>query len=183
VYRVGLQKYAKFDSAGSRYYRTSPDSSRIRPDQPTGGDNVVVLNAELRVRSPIYPELLQLAAFADAGVVWNRNSLSSRSTFTQLKVTPGIGVRIFSPIGPLRIDLAYGPQRSPAGPVYYIDQGDLTRRGGEVFCVSPGNTLAVTETAEDVTQAAGSCPSTFAPLARRGFFRRLRFNFSIGQAF
>ncbi|MBC7896414.1 MAG: BamA/TamA family outer membrane protein [Cytophagaceae bacterium] len=183
VYRVGPGRFATLDSAGSTYYRTSPDSSRIRPDQPTGGDNVVVLNAEFRFRSPVYPELLQLAAFADAGEVWNRNSLSSRSAFTQLKVTPGVGVRVFSPIGPLRVDIAYGPRTLPGGPVYYIDQGDLTRRGGEVFCVSPGNTLAVTETAGDFTQAAGSCPSTFEPRSQRGFFQRLRFNFSIGQAF
>lgn len=184
IYRVGANRFAVVTDSGRTYYRTSPDSSRIRPDQPTGGDNVVVLNAELRLPSPIYPELLQLAAFADAGEVWNRRSLSSRSSFTQLKVTPGVGVRIFSPIGPLRIDVAWGPRSLPAGPVYYIDvdRGD-DGGGGEVFCVSPGNTLAVIEQEGVISQEAGRCPSTFTPPTRRGFFQRLRFNFSIGQAF
>ena len=183
VYRVGPGRFDIVQDSGNTYYRTTPNASRIRPDQPTGGDNVVVLNAELRVRSPIYPELIQIAAFADAGEVWNRNSLSSRSTFTQLKVTPGVGVRVFSPIGPLRVDVAYGPRVLPAGPVYYIDQGDKTRPGGEVFCVSPGNTLAVVGNGGVLTQASGSCPSTFAPPTARSFPQRLRLHFSIGQAF
>lgn len=185
VYRVGPDRYAVFDSAGATYYRAPADVSRLRPDQPTGGDNVVVLNAELRMRSPAYPELLQLAVFADAGEVWNRSSASARSSFTKLRVTPGVGVRVFSPIGPLRVDVAYGPRESPVGPVYYIDQGDqdLSRRGGEVFCVSPGNTLAITTVQGEFRQAPGACPSSFRPPNRRGFFERLRFNFSIGQAF
>jgi outer membrane protein insertion porin family/translocation and assembly module TamA len=183
VYRVGLQQFDEVIEGDSLFYRTRADAARIRPDQPIGGDNVVVLNAELRFRSPIYPELLQLAAFADAGEVWNQRSLSTRTSFRQLKVTPGLGVRVFSPIGPLRMDVAYGPRRLPDGPVYYIDQGDALRAGGQVFCVSPANRLPVVLEDGVLTQASGSCPSTFAPPIRRGFFERLRFNFSIGQAF
>ena len=183
VYRLRDSLFRKVVEGGKTYYRTSADTVREKPDQPTGGDNVVVLNAELRLRSPVYPELVQVALFADAGEVWNRRSLSARTSFAALKVTPGLGVRVFSPIGPLRLDVAYGPRQQPAGPVYYVDRGTATRQGGEVFCVSPGNTLAVTEVNGVPTQESGRCPSTFQPRGRSGFLQRLVFNFSIGQAF
>ena len=178
LYRV-LQ-YDTVQVGDTILFRAPAGASLQRPDTPTGGDNVVVFNAEMRVRSPVYPDILQLAAFADAGRVWNRRSPTARSGFKQLKVTPGVGVRVFSPIGPLRVDVAYGPRVLPSGPVYYID-----RQGGQVFCVSPGNTLAIIESSEtgELTQAAGSCPASFVPPTRTRFFNRLRFHFSIGQAF
>lgn len=166
---------------GETFYRadvTTIDQRDNRLDAPTGGDNVIVANAELRLRSPLYPELIQYALFADAGEVWNRGTASVGSAFNQMKVTPGVGVRVFTPIGPLRMDIAYGPRELRAGPVYYTP----LERGGEsdpVFCVSPGNTLAITA----VGQEAGPCPASYAPPPRGSFFRRLRFHFSIGQPF
>lgn len=182
VYRVAnSEEVALLDSAGSQFLRMRPGARRRDLDQPTGGDNVVVVNTELRLRSPWYPEVLQLAAFADAGDVWNTTSLSTRSRFSQLKVTPGLGVRVFTPIGPLRVDIAYGPRALPAGPVYYLASGAGTN--GEVFCVSPGNTLPVTTVGGRLSQAQGSCPASFDPPPLTGFLRRLVPTFSIGQAF
>lgn len=167
--------------AGVTYYRA--DEERInnrdnRLDAPTGGDNVIVANAEMRLRSPLYPELIQYAVFADAGEVWNRGASTVESAFRQLKVTPGAGVRVFTPIGPLRVDIAYGPRQLRPGPVYYTPR---TRSGqaDPVFCVSPNNTLEVSP----LGQEAGRCPSSYAPPSRDAFFRRLRFHFSIGQPF
>jgi len=167
--------------SGTTYYRA--DVERIdqrdnRLDAPTGGDNVIVANAEIRLRSPLYPDLIQYAVFADAGEVWNRGASTVESAFRQLKVTPGAGVRVFTPIGPLRVDIAYGPRQLRPGPVYYTPR---TRSGqaDPVFCVSPNNTLEVTA----VGQEAGRCPSSYAPPTRDSFYRRLRFHFSIGQPF
>ena len=179
-----LYQVASFDTVagpnGETFYRADVDTINRRDnrlDSPTGGDNVIVGNAELRLRSPLYPELIQYALFADAGEVWNRSSTIG-SAFASLKVTPGVGLRVFTPIGPLRVDVAYGPRQLRPGPVYYTPR----ERSGEadpVFCVSPGNTLAVSQ----IGQQAGVCPSSYAPPTRDNFFRRLRFHFSIGQPF
>jgi outer membrane protein insertion porin family/translocation and assembly module TamA len=166
---------------GETFYRANRDTIDRRDnrlDAPTGGDNVIVANAELRLRSPLYPELIQYAIFADAGEVWNRGTATAGSAFQQLKVTPGAGVRVFTPIGPLRVDIAYGPRRLRPGPVYFTSRA-RTGESDPVFCVSPNNTLAVT----DAGQQAGACPASYAPPARGTFFSRLRFHFSIGQPF
>lgn len=166
---------------GETFYRADVDTIDKRDnrlDSPTGGDNVIVANAELRLRSPLYPDLIQYALFADAGEVWNRGSSTVGSAFRQLKVTPGVGVRVFTPIGPLRVDIAYGPRQLRPGPVYYTSRRG-TGESDPVFCVSPGNTLEVTP----IGQEAGACPSSYAPSPSGAFFRRLRFHFSIGQPF
>jgi outer membrane protein assembly factor BamA len=166
---------------GETFYRA--DVERInerdnRLDAPTGGDNVIVANAEMRLRSPLYPQLIQYAVFADAGEVWNRGASTIESAFRQLKVTPGAGVRVFTPIGPLRVDVAYGPRQLRPGPVYYTPRA-RTGQADPVFCVSPGNLLLVTGEGQE----AGRCPSSYAPPPRDSFTRRLRFHFSIGQPF
>ncbi|MGQ0647073.1 MAG: BamA/OMP85 family outer membrane protein [Gemmatimonadaceae bacterium] len=187
VYQVAdTAEFVAVTDSVATYYRarTDRDLNRRKPDQPTGGDNVVVLNAELRVRSPIYPELLQFAAFVDAGDVWNRRAPSVRSSFRQLKATPGLGMRVFSPIGPLRVDIAYGPKRLPDGPVYFIENRVGNPNRGKVFCVSPGNTLAIRDLGSGVLeQDAGRCPASLAPRLPGTFLKRLVFNFSIGQPF
>lgn len=190
VYRVRENAFDTLRVGGDTYFRARGGARPVEPYQPTGGDNVVVLNAELRLRSPIYPELVQLAAFVDAGQVWNQRATSIRAPLRQLKTTPGVGIRVFSPIGPLRVDVALAPQELPRGPVYFIDDRARLASGianpnlGQVYCVSPGNQLAVTDLGGGtLRQEAGTCPGAFLPPARTGFFRWVTFNFSIGQAF
>jgi len=146
---------------------------------PVGGNALLVGNLELRLRSPVLPELLQWTIFTDAGEVWNRGSLGE----LKLKVTPGIQLTAFSPVGPIRAAVGYNPYARPQGPIYY----EATRQGGELVCVSPGNTLAaqVTTTPDGttITQAPGPCPSTFKPAPDNSFRSRLTFSFAIGQAF
>ena len=101
----------------------------------------------------------------------------------QLKVTPGMGLRVYSPIGPIRIDLAYGPSAIPAGPVYYRPAVLGSAGSGRVYCVSPGNILDVDLSGTDPVQEPGQGPAAYAPPVRGGFFQRLRFHLSIGQAF
>lgn len=190
VYRVRAADVDTVRIGGDRYLQVDSNAIRLNPDQPTGGDNVVVLNAELRLRSPLYPELIQLAAFVDAGHVWNQRATSIRAPLKQLKATPGLGVRVFSPIGPLRMDVALAPQELPRGPVYFIDDRAQVPRGvinpnlGQVYCVSPENRLAITSlTGGAVRQDPGTCPGSYRPPPRTGLFRWVTFNFSIGQAF
>ncbi|MEY4609397.1 MAG: hypothetical protein RL625_1614 [Gemmatimonadota bacterium] len=151
---------------------------------PTGGNAMVVGNVELRFDSPLFPELLSLVAFADAGRVWNRGVGVERLRFTSLAVTPGFGVRVRTPVGQIRADIGYNQYRPTAGAAYF--DAPLTE-GGALYCVSPGNTLAVTKVVEDgiarVVQAGGACPGTYQPRRAENFLSRLTFAFAIGQAF
>lgn len=172
---------------GTVFYRADParhtlDGSPIS----AGGENVIVANAELRMRSFFLPNLVQYAIFADAGDVWNRGNRESGGGFDGLKVTPGVGARVFTAIGPVRVDIGYNPYDRPRGPAYFNTEFRGQNVDRPVYCVSPGNELAVPRTGdagEVPRQAAGACTASYAPPRRGSFLQRLTFNFSIGQAF
>jgi outer membrane protein assembly factor BamA len=148
---------------------------------PTGGNALVVAMAEARIRSPLLSDLLQWTIFVDAGAVWNRGTADADLSFKSLRWTPGVGMRLRTLIGSLRLDVAYNPYSRPAGAAYF--DAPLAA-GGELFCVSPGNTLRVTTAADGrVQQATGSCPGTFQPPRGSSFLGRLTPSVSIGQAF
>ena len=77
---------------------------------PTGGTRVIEGNAE--VRFPL-GSWLQGAAFTDFGQAW---SPDRGVVLADIEFTPGFGVRFPSPVGPIRVDLAYrfrGEQELP----------------------------------------------------------------------
>lgn len=172
---------------GKTFYRA--DSATVAERVvPTGGNTVIVGNVEIQIPSPVAPRILQLAVFADAGRLWNRGSgTASRALDDKgslVKVTPGTGVRIMSPFGAIRIDLGYNPYRLPAGAAYY----NAPLQGGvaPLYCVSPGNTLAVSPSSGGDTprvQEAGPCTSSYRPARSRSFLSRLNPSIWIGQAF
>ena len=137
---------------------------------PTGGNTLIVASAECRYRLPSLGGRVQLAGFVDAGQVWNRPQQSF--TFSDLRVTPGMGVRVRSPIGPLRVDVAYNGYHSTPGSAYFVGNDNVLR------CVSPGNTFDA-----GVVGSGQSCDPTFTPKASESVLSKLTFNFSIGQAF
>lgn len=95
---------------------------------PIGGNSLLVLNAEVRVPSPVWGQRLRLAAFCDVGRVWQRRA--EVFTLDSLRITPGVGLRFATPLGPVRLDLAYrGYGREPG--LLYREQpnGDLTLVG------------------------------------------------------
>jgi outer membrane protein insertion porin family/translocation and assembly module TamA len=161
-----------------QFWRSDPNLVNERT-VPTGGDNVIVANAELRLRAPAYPELVQYALFVDAGQVWNRGRAGTGVNFADIRVTPGIGLRVFTPIGPVRVDVGYNPYRRSSGPAYITDPS------GNLICVSPGNTLRVlVKEGEPPRQIdGGDCPATYVPRFGTNFWNRLTFQFSIGQPF
>jgi outer membrane protein insertion porin family/translocation and assembly module TamA len=159
------------------YFR---DTLTTRPDRtiPTGGNSLLVGNLELQLRSPVLPEILQLALFTDAGEVWERGNPAA--AFRGLRVTPGAGVRVKSLFGVIRVDVGYNPYPSPEGAAYYIN----TTSGRALYCVSPRNTLPVTGVESGVpVQAGGSCPATFQPSTPPSFLKRLNPSIWIGNAF
>lgn len=164
------------------YFRARADQAPQR-SVPTGGSALVVANVELRVRSPVLPELLHFTAFTDVGELWTPGAAQREDRFEKLKITPGVGVRVETPVGPFRIDVAYNPYSPRSGAAFFDAPIQL---GGQLYCVSPGNTLAVTglgAAGQAPTQAAGACDANFQPAGPRGFLRRLNWSFGIGQAF
>lgn len=76
------------------------EGTRMDP-RPTGGTRVFEANAEIRF--PV-GSVLEGVVFGDVGQAWSRDQSIHVS---DLEFTPGVGVRVPSPVGPIRIDLAY----------------------------------------------------------------------------
>lgn len=168
----------------------SSDAKRGEVTLPVGGNSVAVANVELRMPSPFFPDRLQVAFFADAGQVWTRGGTGAEQSFGTMRVTPGIGVRLASVVGPIRLDIGFNPYQPREGAAYF----DAPAQAGiaPLYCVSPGNGLPVTgwrvnqdPNKPPPTQANPSrgCPSSYSPKKRSSFFQRLTFQASIGQAF
>lgn len=118
----------------------------------TGGTRFVVVNAELHLPSPVLSDLTRLVLFLDGGQVWAaRTDLAS----APLRWTPGVGLRVLTPVGPFRVDVAYNGYGRQAGPLYVV--------------VDEAGTLQL------VTRA-------YAP-GLGPFLRRLRVQLGVGQAF
>ena len=93
------------------------DESTISPTGfPNGGNGVIVLNGELRVA---VTGRIQGVGFVDAGNVVAR---ASDLDLFDLRTAAGFGVRIRSPVGPIRLDLGFKLDRRELSP------GRLERR-------------------------------------------------------
>ena len=169
---------------------TATDSSygaRVRRAVPVGGNSLLVANLELRLRSPVLPELLQFTIFTDAGEVWNRGT-PQVSSGVKLKVTPGIQLTAFSPVGPVRLAVGYNPYQRPKGPIYY-EATELA--DAPLLCVSPLNFIPThfeydpkdPTKITKITQNTAICPATYQPAKDNSLRSKLTFSFAIGQAF
>ena len=173
------------------YYELNPSVQPFRV-VPVGGNVVAVGNVELRVRSPFLPTLLQWTLFTDFGQVYSRSGSDASLRINSLRTTPGIGARIFSPIGVVRLDFGYNDYAPRAGAAYF---NELPRADGSqaLLCVSPGNNIIARERTEVdrdgrritriVQDAYSNCAGTYAPRPNRGALGPFTFFFAIGQAF
>jgi outer membrane protein insertion porin family len=183
---TGRHAYDTLTVGGETFFEANPDSTEGRV-VPIGGNRAIVGNVELRsalIRTPVSGVYLQWALFADAGEVWNTGGDSLRINFRSVKVTPGAGIRLLTDFGPLRLDIGYNPYQLPAGAAYF-NAPPTPSGAAPLYCVAPSNRLPVlipADSTKPAVQAPGVCPPTFRP-PRNSFFRRLTFNFSIGQAF
>ncbi|HSG46652.1 MAG TPA: BamA/TamA family outer membrane protein, partial [Longimicrobiales bacterium] len=169
-------------------FQSSCDASPVDPSRlavrPTGGDALVEANLELRF--PLLGDDLQGTVFLDVGQVWARDQDRQLSVdFSDLEATPGVGVRYFSPIGPIRVDVGYRSQGAEDLPILtstirpYDPGTDLLGDRLRVRGADGTNvTLDWVET-QDLQRLA--TPVLFG--GGDTFWRRLQFHFSIGQAF
>jgi outer membrane protein insertion porin family len=91
---------------------------------PTGGNGLIVLNAELRVN---VIGAADAVVFTDAGNVFER---ASDLDLTNLRPAAGFGVHYRSPIGPVRVELGFNLDRQELVPG--------TRERGSVLHISLG---------------------------------------------
>ena len=116
---------------------------------PTGGTSVAIVNAEVRFPSPLFRRQMRLAAFVDAGSVSTGNLWDAQDW----RFTPGVGLRINTPVGPARVDMAYNPYSPTRGRLFVVEDGQIVH-----------------------VQDDFTVPS-------EGFWSRLKFHVAIGQAF
>jgi outer membrane protein assembly factor BamA len=141
----------KFDSTAAARGDTIYEGLRTFA---TGGNSVFLANAELRFASPVWPQWVRLGAFVDVGQMYERQG--GFVSFDNVRVTPGVGVRVTTPLGPVRLDVAYNGYAREGGPLF-LQQGDT------------------------LTQIRNSYPSR--GIVPRRFVDRLVFQFAIGQAY
>jgi outer membrane protein assembly factor BamA len=120
---LGPIGYVISDTTSKGYHFQGTDtvynSTNIK-NAPIGGNAVFVMNAELRFATPILPDRMRVALFADLGQVWERGD--TLAPVSGVRFTPGVGLRFTTPLGPVRLDAAYqGP--TEAG-VLYLAKGD-----------------------------------------------------------
>ena len=120
---------------------------------PTGGNSSFVLNAELRFPSPIFAQRMRLGLFVDVGQVWERGD--ELVAIQGVRVTPGAGVRFTTPLGPVRVDVAYNGYGAERGPL-------LLQAGDSIVQIRP-----------DYPPAD----------PRKSFWKRLVLQLAVGQAF
>ncbi len=149
--------------------------------RPTGGSRVLEGNVEARF--PISRNEWTAAAFVDFGQVWGEGSSIGLG---DLEFTPGVGVRYASPIGPIRVDLAYRMRGVERLPVVTSGLRPLEPDEDDELCVvtsSGGNGVVC-----DVPWVRTEELVLLDPRVEFGesdafSLRRLQLHFSIGQAF
>lgn len=143
--------------------------------RPIGGSTALEGTVELRV--PLGGGTFRGAAFLDYGQVWMD---ASSVDVSRLQLSPGVGIRYSTPVGPVRVDLAYRPRgiehlqvvtsKLRAFDPARDSEGEIVvERGGTAWVVSDELALL------DSRVAFGSTDDSF--------FQRLQLHFSIGEAF
>jgi len=159
------------------------DTSGFERVVPLGGNRLLVANLEYRVPDKfLLPKYLQWTLFVDAGDVWNTPAPLAP------KVTPGVGLRLTTPIGPFQVNFGYNPYPRTPGPIYFEDPTRSTSlvhpEISPLYCVSPQNGIAL-ETRDGVIQpplTQTTCPN-YTPLTKRRWYERMTITFSIGSDF
>jgi hypothetical protein len=143
--------------------------------RPTGGTRLLEANLDIRFG---ISSSFEGVVFADVGQVW---AVKESAALADLEITPGAGVRYLSPIGPIRVDVAY------------------RFRGGQALSVVTSQ-IRPFDPSVDNEEAKLSINGVFAPYVRTKnialltptvlfghssswSLRRFQLHISIGQAF
>ena len=133
----------------------------------TGGDRLAFANAEYRFPLPLFSGRVSGALFVDAGLVYEdaTGGAAIMDLLNEhLRVTPGLGFRVTSPLGPMRLDIGYNPYPPQASPRWYGETVEEIPGGERRFFL------------HELPLLRNVAPET-------DFLGRLRLHFSVGQAF
>ncbi|HTE45595.1 MAG TPA: BamA/TamA family outer membrane protein [Gemmatimonadaceae bacterium] len=187
VYLLDSAQFKIDTLTDSTFNYVAKKGARASRTSPVGGSVLAVINAELRIHDPFFPELLEYVPFIDAGQVWTRQVAGKGLNREALAVTPGIGVRLFSPIGPIQMNAGYNPNRSRTGPAFFPTPVDPTSLRAPLICVTAPGETPVTVKKNSKTglleQDIAACPATFVPTRSSSFFSRFILTLSIGTDF
>lgn len=143
--------------------------------RPTGGTRVLEVNAELRF--PV-ASVFEGVIFSDAGQAWGRDQTVGLAS---LEVTPGVGIRFPSPVGPIRVDLAYRFRGAETLVVVteVIEPYDPTNPDHEriIIRTAAGNEMRIDWV------SSGTLSTLANPVLFGSNDGGLQLHFSIGQAF
>ncbi|OQX54141.1 MAG: outer membrane protein assembly factor BamA [Candidatus Omnitrophica bacterium 4484_213] len=106
----GVPIYERFYAGGAgtiRGYKYRKVGPRVF-GEPVGGNSMLIANSELTF--PLIKRVIKAALFYDLGNVWAK---SSDIDLSDLKAGAGLGIRINTPIGPLKLDYGYGFDPDP----------------------------------------------------------------------
>ena len=98
-----------------RGQRTRSVAPKDRQGEVIGGDKELLFNTELLI--PIIARF-RLALFFDAG---NAYGFGTDFDPTDLRYSAGVGVRFFSPLGPMRLDLGYNLDKQPGEKQFQVN--------------------------------------------------------------
>jgi outer membrane protein assembly factor BamA len=92
---------------------------------PIGGTALAIVNVELRTPAPFAADRVRVAWFVDAGALEAGEVWDLRPS--RWRITPGVGVRVRSPVGPIRLDIAFNPYEPRRGPLFLALTDTLIR--------------------------------------------------------
>jgi outer membrane protein insertion porin family/translocation and assembly module TamA len=133
--------------------------------RPKGGTRL--LEGSVEVRFPLAGPYWEFATFLDFGQVWDEETTPD---LDGLELTPGFGVRYFSPIGPIRVDLGYR----------FAGGEDLPVVTQEIL-IDPPDSDKPFVFSDNLVQLA--TPVLWGEELEKWTFRRFQLHLSIGQAF
>jgi outer membrane protein insertion porin family len=110
--------YERFFLGGAdtlRGQRTRTVAPKDNQGNVIGGTSEILFNTELLI--PIFPRF-RLALFFDAG---NAYGFGTDFDPTNLRYAAGAGVRFFSPLGPMRLDLGYNLNKQPGEKSFQVN--------------------------------------------------------------
>src|SRR5581483_3910447 len=113
---------------------------------PLGGNEVLTMNAEVRLRDPFFPNLLQYVLFDDAGEVWTHEASGQPAAFQRLLSTPGVGVRVSSPVGPIQLNAGYNPYGSIPGQALFASTSSTSSSAPLICVTGPADAQVVVHT-------------------------------------
>ena len=166
-------------------YMAKPGATSSRKS-PGGGNSLFVVNTEVRIRDPFFPQLLEYVPFIDAGQVWTREPGTKQLNTQRAEITPGLGIRVFTPVGPIQLNAGYNPGKPRPGPAYFAAPVDPVTGQARLLCVTgfgePPVPIKILPGGHPDTEGI-VCPATFVPARSSNFFRRLTLTLSIGTGY